>query len=740
MRTPLPATKLTAVLYRIARAAKSFAGRCRGVLVVKHLRQLVALSFGLWTVSLVALPFGASTAYAAPGDYCFISDTKQPGEEDLEGFCLPTNPPDGFDCGDGLSYNQDAQYCVANNEQCSISGGGSGLYQGGLCEALPEPPAPTNPPALSGFQSNPDAGALPGGELQPMCVNASPFIGGGMFIVSGTVLCYDAAGRPTGIHAYTDDGEGQSGWNLIDPNRPKWDSITLRDLYASDDISAQGVISSYGGAQFYSPNGFTGFQLTDYRIYLRAADEDGNVASMLTTPGNIAMLATDGTATSGMNIEANGVSVSAYDGTATSGLSVKGDKVTLSTNDGATSSGLTMQGDSVSIVAADGEGGVSAFAVNGNTGIDVAGFADTVGPGVGIAGRVGDDSTASVGVWITGDGKGVNAAPTSGPAGWADTLLSSKNFTLDNGLGSGVIVNDYGINIRSAAVGNSYNFFGSGAENAVGSVVNNVIGDGGLGTVNNYIGRTGDVGTVVTNEIGTAVGGGSSINRIGNTNALTTFSATAGTSSVTVIQGALDMVTGQGGSILPAATQQVSGGTATSMLAIASRHAVVDANGSVSMANGPAAEASTASYIVNGYGNTNAVVITERSAVLSGGEQTPTSLTMTDTGAHFSNASTGAPVAISGVADGQGAFDATNVRQLHSGLASVVALTGLPSPAFGKRNSFGIAFGQHGTGSAVALGGQAMFSDDFTVKYGASVSHASGRIDSSLSLGAGLSW
>ncbi|SFZ83315.1 YadA-like C-terminal region [Devosia enhydra] len=637
-----------------------------------------AMLFGIAAVTAMAASLApTSSAMAALGDSCITAGTLLPGTEDNGGLCQPTTPAPaaGFSCGDNLYFN--GSQCVANNSSCT-AGTDPGAYVNGICEPLPSAPVPVTPTAPAGFTLNPNAGEAPGGGQQPMCVNASPFIGGGVFVVSGTVLCYTGAGKNTAIYAYTDAGGSGGAWDPFNP--ASWDSLNLKDLFAQDDVTALGTLSVFGGAQIYSPDGKTGLQIDNSGVLIRSADDDGNVASLTVKPEDIVLAATDGAGSS------------------------------------------------------------SSLSVSGSEGIGLVGTVAEGGPGVTISGMIGSASDARMGVVITGSGQGATTAPASGPADWADVLLASKNFTLDNGLGSGIVVNDYGVSVRSASVGNSYNEFGSGAGNAAGSSLVNVIGDGGAGSVTNYIGRAGNTGTNVVNEIGTAGNGGASTNRIGNTNTGTSVGAQAGTTSMMLISGALDLVTGQGGSVLTNPTQLVSGGTATAMLGTDSRHAVVDRNGRVTVVNAPASEASSALYITNGRGTTNGVVATEHDTTISGGENNATSARFSDTGMHLSNSVTGDPVVVSGVADGVGPFDAANVRQLESGLASVAALTGLPGVQPGKKNSVGFAVGHHGSGVALALGGESLFGSAGTIKYGAALSHASGRLDTSASVGVGFSW
>jgi hypothetical protein len=542
---------------------------------------------------------GLVPAMAAVGERCFIETSLQPGLLNDSDECVYDDTfPEGSQCTTtGLYFNGAAAQCVANNAICSTPDG-PGAYQNGSCQALPQPPTPEAPSSPDGFGDMADAGALPGGDLQPMCVNASPFIGGGMFVVSGTVICYNGAGKDSGIYAYT-DGPGGAQWNPFDPTT--WDSLMMRDLYASDDITAEGTLSVFGGGRIYSANGKNGLQVDDEGVLIRSAD-GANIAGVGTTPGNVTIAATNGTTTSSIDVD-------------------------------------------------------------GTDGIDIIGNVATNGPGVSIAGGIGSGNTSRIGVGITGDGQGDATAPTSGLAPWADVQIGSKSFTQSNGLGAGVIVNDHGV---ASGVGNA--------------------------------------------------------------------------TSTVMIQGALDHSARQGTSILTGANDPVSGGSSTVMYGASARHIVTDSNGRMTIINGAASEATSSMYVVNGYGNTNGVVVTERTAVVSGGTESPTSLTFSDNGAHFSNGTNGAPVRLSGIANGSGPMDAANIRQLHAGLASVAALTGLPAPQAGKDNSFGMALGQNGSGSAVALGGQSLLGEALTVKYGAALAYSAGHVDSTATLGIGFSW
>lgn len=109
---------------------------------------------------------------------------------------------------------------------------------------------------------------------------------------------------------------------------------------------------------------------------------------------------------------------------------------------------------------------------------------------------------------------------------------------------------------------------------------------------------------------------------------------------------------------------------------------------------------------------------------LSGGVNS-TTLTLDDDGATFSD-EFGDPVTVTGVADGVRAFDAVNRRQLDgvetslsAGIASIAALSAIPSPVCGKNTCVGVGFGHYNSESAVAVGVKANLpGSDFSVAAG----------------------
>lgn len=169
----------------------------------------------------------------------------------------------------------------------------------------------------------------------------------------------------------------------------------------------------------------------------------------------------------------------------------------------------------------------------------------------------------------------------------------------------------------------------------------------------------------------------------------------------------------------------------------------VDANGKMT-ANATPTQTTSALTVTNTTtGQTHGFVVNETQAVMSGGTRS-TSLTLNDNGATFSNSATGAPVTVTGVADGTQDFDAVNYRQLKqvaAGVAGVSAMANIPAVDQNKTFAFGAGIGQFQNQTALALGGSWRIAQNAVVK--ASVATSSGNNTSKSTVygvGAGLSW
>ena len=130
----------------------------------------------------------------------------------------------------------------------------------------------------------------------------------------------------------------------------------------------------------------------------------------------------------------------------------------------------------------------------------------------------------------------------------------------------------------------------------------------------------------------------------------------------------------------------------------------------------------------------NTIVVDSASVRATSGGNT---FTLNGNGASFANA-TGAPVAVTGVANGVNPNDAVNFSQMkdaYRGIAGASALAAIPAPAAGKTYSVGVGYGRFKGESAAAIGVKANFSNNLSVGIGASLNGTP-----TYSAGVGYSW
>lgn len=167
----------------------------------------------------------------------------------------------------------------------------------------------------------------------------------------------------------------------------------------------------------------------------------------------------------------------------------------------------------------------------------------------------------------------------------------------------------------------------------------------------------------------------------------------------------------------------------------------VDANGKLT-ANATPTQTTSALTVTNTTtGQTHGFVVNETQAVMSGGTHS-TSLTLNDNGARFSNSATGAPVTVTGVADGQQDFDAVNYRQLKqiaAGVAGVSAMANIPQVDQNKTFAIGVGLGNFQSQTALALGASYRVAQNAVIKASASTTNAE-RKTTVYGVGAGFSW
>jgi hypothetical protein len=204
---------------------------------------------------------------------------------------------------------------------------------------------------------------------------------------------------------------------------------------------------------------------------------------------------------------------------------------------------------------------------------------------------------------------------------------------------------------------------------------------------------------------------------VGNNSDSSNISVGTGSASNTITMG-----NGQGATVITAAasntemamrddsiTTTLSGDTAgvsagTVIANNGSQRWIADDNGLLTqVTSADNTSGTTAAMVVtNDSGNTHGLVVQETKTTLSGGTNSA-SMTLDDRGATFSNPANGRPIQVHGVADGTAPFDAVNVRQLYSGLATVLAAAPDIRLEPGK-SGFGVSFGSYGGYEAFGIG------------------------------------
>jgi YadA-like membrane anchor domain len=286
---------------------------------------------------------------------------------------------------------------------------------------------------------------------------------------------------------------------------------------------------------------------------------------------------------------------------------------------------------------------------------------------------------------ITGATTVVGATSVTGATSINGTLTTTGNATI-------------------ATNASTTNTFGSGANST------NSIGNAGTST-NTLQGNRNDL---------TATGAGSQNNISAATNTITATTANS-------IQGPVNNIGTAAGVTINTVGNTTVGTTVTAKAG----------NAQMALANNSATlTVPTASVTEN---TLNGFAAKTDYASMTGGNESPTSLTMTDRAATFSRVSNGAPITVTGVADGKGDFDAVNVRQFAGAIAATAAMAHIPSPEAGKELSVGVGLGNFMGKSALAFGGNYRMSADSMLK--ASISTGvNGGAKPVVGIGAGWNW
>jgi hypothetical protein len=242
------------------------------------------------------------------------------------------------------------------------------------------------------------------------------------------------------------------------------------------------------------------------------------------------------------------------------------------------------------------------------------------------------------------------------------------------------------------------------------------------------LGGNGNVTSLNSSTVNIGTGAYATTVSIGGKQDETTVTATAGNSSLSLVNknASIKVADAETFGLVSIVNQGEDGSV------------LVDKNGK--MVLGQSSETSAALVVGNSVGNIHGLVVQESQTTLSGGSNS-TSMTLSDGGAAFSNSSNGAPVIVTGVADGKSDFDAVNVRQFAGALAAVVASANIPDPNPGNSVSIGVGVGSFMGKSALAFGGNYRMSANSMIK--GSLAMGVNRGDASkpvLGLGAGWSW
>ena len=133
----------------------------------------------------------------------------------------------------------------------------------------------------------------------------------------------------------------------------------------------------------------------------------------------------------------------------------------------------------------------------------------------------------------------------------------------------------------------------------------------------------------------------------------------------------------------------------------------------------------------------NGVAVDNTKASITGGTTSPTRMTMTDNAATFSRVSNGAPITVTGVADGKNDFDAVNVRQFAGAVAAVAAQANIPALAAGQDKTVGVGVGNFMGKTGLALGMNLRGEGNTTYKLSVSTGLNGGA---KTVIGAGAAW
>ncbi len=395
--------------------------------------------------------------------------------------------------------------------------------------------------------------------------------------------------------------------------------------------------------------------------------------------------------------------------------------ITGVTNVNTTGNAATNIGNAAAAVNVSGTTSINTGAGNANaTNINTVGTGNvTIGNNSAPANTTRIQSSQNI---ITGASNQITATGANTIGGASNAINATGNNTMTAGGNNAITAT--GNNNISATIDNDVratrdNLISATRNNAISAAANNTMTAAGNNTIaatgansinaitaptNNMTATTANNIQGPVNNIGTSA---ASVNSIGNTNTATRVTATAGNASQALVNNSANTLVSGGTSGLTARTGTANQTTNAQVLLSNAGGTTVDANGKILTQGAQGYTAPTAPTaavtLTNGYGNTHGLVVTESQATLSGGTQS-SSLTLNDRHARFSNAATGAPITVTGVADGRDDFDAVNVRQFAAAVAAVSAQANIPGLQHNQDRSIGVGLGNFMGKSALALG------------------------------------
>jgi hypothetical protein len=244
----------------------------------------------------------------------------------------------------------------------------------------------------------------------------------------------------------------------------------------------------------------------------------------------------------------------------------------------------------------------------------------------------------------------------------------------------------------------------------------------GISTGNVTIGNSANT-TTIQSSTNIVTGANNQMTATG-ANTITGGSNTMTATGANTINGASNAITATGGvNTINAATNTMTAGTENSIQGPSNKIGTIGAsinaignaiaattvsakggNARMEVANNSAALTVPSSATVSGSVVQNGVAVEPTQAMITGGQASPTRMTMTDQSARFSRVDNGAPVTVTGVADGRNDFDAINVRQFAAAIAAVSAQSNIPELTQNQETAIGVGLGGFMGKAALALG------------------------------------